>query len=148
MLIAASNDTEPKGKQHPTIRSQRESSSAPSLPDRHSGRLLPFERKLVSCHDLPAAAVSLAGHQAPQQGLIPSEYQAAHGQGALEEPQLLEVLTDPEAGSFVFGDEDIQWREHALDAEQIASSRDRFAIAFGSCSFEEPLEDLRSLNLI
>jgi len=35
-----------------------------------------------------------------------------------------------------------------LTAEEIADARREFAISFGSCSFEEPVADLKALNLI
>lgn len=37
--------------------------------------------------------------------------------------------------------------DHGLTAEDFAAAR-KFAISFGSCSFEEPVEDLRSLHLL
>jgi hypothetical protein len=41
---------------------------------------------------------------------------------------------------------DAEWAWHGLTAEQIRSARRGFAISFGSCSFEEPVEDLRGLG--
>jgi hypothetical protein len=35
-----------------------------------------------------------------------------------------------------------------LSADQIEDARDGFAVSFGSCSFDEPIEDLRSLGLM
>jgi hypothetical protein len=38
--------------------------------------------------------------------------------------------------------------DHGLTAEDFASARREFAISFGSCSFEEPVADLRALGLL
>jgi hypothetical protein len=38
--------------------------------------------------------------------------------------------------------------ELSISANAIRRARDSFAISFGSCSFEEPIEDLRSLHLL
>jgi hypothetical protein len=54
--------------------------------------------------------------------------------------------TDPEA--FRISDESISWHEYSLDAARIASVRESFAISFGSCSFEEPVDDLLALKTI
>lgn len=50
--------------------------------------------------------------------------------------------TDPTAFRF---DDRAHWRELSLSSGEIADVRSRFAHSFGSCSFEEPIEDLRAL---
>jgi len=61
---------------------------------------------------------------------------------------LVAVLEDTEPGNFQFGDEALEWRGHALPVAQIAGARRDFAHCFGSCSFEEPVSELRDLELI
>jgi hypothetical protein len=65
-----------------------------------------------------------------------------HGQRAIEP-----ILAETDASAFRF-DERAHWREWSLDAEQIRDSRTQFAHSFGSCSFEEPVEDLKALGLL
>ncbi len=48
--------------------------------------------------------------------------------------------TDPAAFRF---DEHAHWRDWSLSVDQIAEARRNFAHSFGSCSFEEPVEDLK-----
>lgn len=43
---------------------------------------------------------------------------------------------------------DGRWRGHRLSSGQMLFARREFAHSFGSCSFEEPVADLRELNLI
>jgi hypothetical protein len=38
--------------------------------------------------------------------------------------------------------------DHGLTAEDFAATRRGLAVSFGSCSFEEPVEDLKKLHLI
>ncbi len=64
------------------------------------------------------------------------------------EAELVALLEEREASAFRFGETSVTWRQHSLDHRQILNSRQRFAHAFGSCSFDEPLEDLRSLGLL
>lgn len=52
--------------------------------------------------------------------------------------------TDPEA--FAFDDDGAWWRGHRVSTEEIIAMRRDFATSFGSCSFEEPIADLRALG--
>jgi hypothetical protein len=69
---------------------------------------------------------------------------AWHGAVAAELKELLEEA-DPE--QFTFG-ENARWRSRSLTLDQIEGARRDFAHSFGSCSFEEPVSELRSLGLI
>ena len=42
----------------------------------------------------------------------------------------------------------VAWRDRRLTVGQLRQSRDAFAHAFGSCSIDEPLADLRALRLL
>lgn len=61
-------------------------------------------------------------------------------------PEVTAVLVDESAASFVFSDAGLAWRGHAADVEQIRAARERLVLGFGSCSFDEPREDLRRLG--
>jgi hypothetical protein len=60
--------------------------------------------------------------------------------------QATAMLEDEEATSFEFTDESFSWREWKIGTDRIKDRR-RFATTFGSCSFDEPRDDLRALNL-
>jgi hypothetical protein len=57
------------------------------------------------------------------------------------------MLEDEDASSFSFGDEFFAWREWKIDIQRLKDRR-RFVTTFGSCSFDEPREDLRALGLL
>ena len=57
------------------------------------------------------------------------------------------LLADDDASNFEFGDSSITWRGHRATQSRLLESR-VLASSFGSCSFEEPIEDLRTLNLL
>jgi hypothetical protein len=61
---------------------------------------------------------------------------------------VLDVLEETEAESFAFGSKEFEWRGRKLSVRQIAEARRDFAHSFGSCSFEEPIGDLRELELL
>ena len=57
------------------------------------------------------------------------------------------MLEDENAGSFSFANDFFAWREWKIDIKRLQDRR-RFVKSFGSCSFDEPREDLRALNLL
>lgn len=59
-----------------------------------------------------------------------------------------EILEDRDAGSFHFTDEGVRWRGVFLDTMQLAAVREAFALSYGSCSFDEPVDDLKKLGLL
>ncbi len=54
--------------------------------------------------------------------------------------------TDPKA--FIFEEQSIRWNDLMLPVEQLALAREHFATSYGSCSFDEPRQDLKALGLL
>jgi len=57
------------------------------------------------------------------------------------------MLDDENARSFSFTDDFFAWREWKIETERLRYRR-KFVRSFGSCSFDEPREDLRALGLL
>ena len=57
------------------------------------------------------------------------------------------MLEDESVDSFSFEKDFFSWREWKIDIERLQYRR-RFVASFGSCSFDEPRDDLRALGLI
>jgi hypothetical protein len=64
----------------------------------------------------------------------------------LNAEQLEPLLNDEKAEHFSFTDRAAVWRRHRVTTAEIAEARRGFVISFGSCSFDEPREDLRALG--
>src|SRR4051812_44300002 len=64
-----------------------------------------------------------------------------------EEAQLVEMLEDQRANSFEFHDTVFAWRDWEITLDRIKARR-KFVTSFGSCSFDEPREDLRALKFL
>jgi hypothetical protein len=60
----------------------------------------------------------------------------------------VELLNEQSAAAFQFDSKSVVWRENRLGLDDILASRRTFAISFGSCSFTEPVDDLRALGLL
>ena len=61
--------------------------------------------------------------------------------------QAVMMLDDEDPGSFSFTDDFFSWRDWKIDVERLQYRR-KFVKSFGSCSFDEPRDDLRALNLL
>ena len=59
-----------------------------------------------------------------------------------------EVLEESSPQAFQVGEREISWRGRRLDLSALRGAREDAIISFGSCSFSEPLEDLRALQLL
>ncbi|MBX3358956.1 MAG: hypothetical protein KF745_11080 [Phycisphaeraceae bacterium] len=58
------------------------------------------------------------------------------------------ILAETDPSRFRFSDTSAAWRNRQIDATEIEGIRDSFALSFGSCSFDEPVEDLGKLGLL
>jgi hypothetical protein len=58
------------------------------------------------------------------------------------------LLDDRDGSAFVFGEQGVEWRGHRVDAAHLAATHARVFGSFGSCSFREPVDDLRSMALL
>jgi hypothetical protein len=70
---------------------------------------------------------------------------AAHHQWDTD--QAVTMLEDEDPRSFSFADDFFAWRDWKIDTERLQQRR-KFVKSFGSCSFDEPCEDLRALKLL
>lgn len=59
---------------------------------------------------------------------------------------LLSVLTETKPDAFRFMDDGLYWRELKATTPAVAAARENFAICFGSCSFDDPINDLKKLG--
>lgn len=57
-----------------------------------------------------------------------------------------DVLAEEDAAAFAFDDDGASWRGRRVSTSDLVKLRTEFATSFGSCSFEEPVADLRGLG--
>jgi hypothetical protein len=125
-------------------------------------RLAGFMR---ACHDAGVGLKFTAGLHHPVRSEHPLTYEAdaptamMHGflnvfvaaalltAGDCPDPVLVAVLEETDGHAFQIEDSGVTWREHRVDVGTVAAARSGFARSFGSCSFTEPIEDLKQLGL-
>jgi hypothetical protein len=122
-------------------------------------------RFIHACHENEVAFKATAGLHHPVRCVKPLTYEPGaplgtmHGflnvflaatacRNGASVKTMTHLLEDRDASHFQFPDDAAYWQDHKFSVDEIENTRDNFAISFGSCSFEEPLADLRELKLL
>ncbi len=66
----------------------------------------------------------------------------------LNEGQVQAIIEAEEPGDFFFDEEGFRWKDWRASTDEIRDAREKAVVSFGSCSFDEPREDLRALGLL
>lgn len=66
----------------------------------------------------------------------------------LSEAAIRQVLRAESVKAFSFDETGFAFQDLRISAEQVAEARETFALSYGSCSFDEPREDLRAAGLL
>ncbi len=109
-------------------------------------RRLPFKATAGLHHPIRAQQALTYENAAPRavmHGFVNVLMAAAfawHGEKEIEP-----IIADGDAQSFRF-DERAHWRDKSLSLPELKDARANFMHAIGSCSFEEPISDLKSLG--
>ncbi len=134
--------------------------TASSIPDSHS-----VARFLLTCAARDVAFKATAGLHHPLRGrhkLAPgpeSPTATMHGfmnvflaaafvRMGVGFDEIVKLLNEESSSAFQIEAECIGWEKHGVTPWQIGRARQSFAISFGSCSFEEPVEDLQAISLL
>jgi hypothetical protein len=88
------------------------------------------------------------GEQAVMHGFLNVFLAAALALCGSSLTELVDLLNENSAGSFTFGPGYVRWRSREMSIGQLIRMRQTFAVAFGSCSFEEPVADLKAMSLL
>jgi hypothetical protein len=73
---------------------------------------------------------------------------AALARRGADEAMLVKVLEERDPDALAFEGDTMRWRDHTIDIGSVSAARHELALSFGSCSFREPVEDLRRLGLL
>jgi hypothetical protein len=65
----------------------------------------------------------------------------------LDESEIIEVLTDEDPYEFMFNENGLTWNENEITNSEIKTAREKFMLSYGSCSFDEPIDDLKAIEL-
>jgi hypothetical protein len=122
-------------------------------------------RFLICCAEHDTRFKATAGLHHPWRGSYPLTYDAGAAMSTMfgflnvmvaaalarrgaTEDDLVEVLQAERGSDFRFDDDELRWRTLRLPRQELVESHATFALSFGSCSFEDPVLDLRRLALL
>lgn len=122
-------------------------------------------RFLICCAEHDTRFKATAGLHHPWRGSYPLTYEAGAPTGTMfgflnvlvgaalarrgaSEDDLVAVLEAERGSDFRFDDDELRWRTLRLPRQELVESHATFALSFGSCSFEEPVLDLRRVALL
>jgi hypothetical protein len=97
------------------------------------------EQKLTYAADAPSATMF---------GFVNVFLAGAFALAGMNEHEVATLLDERDASAIIFGNDSVRWREHTITLDALRHARAAFALAFGSCSFREPIDDLRHLALL
>jgi hypothetical protein len=115
---------------------------------------------LLHCRDVGIALKATAGLHHPIRHFDSSVQAMMHGflnlfgAGILAQVHRLDaaatqaILDDETAGNFHFTEDTFAWHDFAASVDEIKKVRRESLISYGSCSFEEPYQDLEALGLM
>jgi hypothetical protein len=126
---------------------------------------LHIARFLTSCAEHDVRFKATAGLHHPWRGRYPLTYEqsaptavmfgflnlfvaAALARRAAALEEIVGILQAERGSDFRFGDDGLRWKDTRVTHHELLESHATFALSFGSCSFEEPLYDLRRLALL
>jgi hypothetical protein len=73
---------------------------------------------------------------------------AAFAAVGLGPTDVVEVLTEANRSAFRFEKDGVTWRGRHMPIDSLAETRAILALSFGSCSFNEPIDELKALGLL
>lgn len=119
---------------------------------------------IKTCADLRLPFKATAGLHHPIRGEYPLTYEAGSAKATMhgflnvlvascfafygaEQNEIESILCETDAACFSFSD-NLSWRGRSLTLEQVKTARRDFIHSVGSCSFEEPVDELHTLGLL
>jgi hypothetical protein len=97
------------------------------------------DQRLTYADDAPSATMF---------GFLNVFLAGAFARGGMDELTVGQLLEERDADAIAFDHDRVRWRGHSVTLQALRDARCAFAIAFGSCSFREPIDDLRRLALL
>jgi len=66
----------------------------------------------------------------------------------MKEAEAMRLLEEENPDNFQIDEDGMSWMDHRLQLDDIRKARKTVAISFGSCSFTEPIDELKKLRLL
>jgi hypothetical protein len=84
----------------------------------------------------------------PMYGFLNVFLAAAFLGAGIRQTEALEVLKEESSAALIVDDDGVRWGNHRLEVGDLRRARRDVITSFGSCSFTEPVAELRALHLL
>ena len=84
----------------------------------------------------------------PMFGFLNLFLTAAFVHAGMTDGAALALLLERDVKKLLVSSSTIQWRDRTVTTDDIHATRDCVAVSFGSCSFREPVDELRAASFI
>ena len=114
-----------------------------------AARRIPFKATAGLHHPLRsvrALTYAIDSPRAAMHGFVNVFAAAALAWNGMDLEHTVALLEERDPSAFSFREDRFVWRHHSLTTQQVQDARREFAHSFGSCSFEEPVTELRELG--
>jgi hypothetical protein len=88
------------------------------------------------------------GPQSSMHGFVNVFLAGALAYFGADEKAVIKTLSEEDTGAFQVDDDVLRWHDNTMIADQLEKVRSEFAISFGSCSFDEPVEDVKAMGWV
>jgi hypothetical protein len=122
-------------------------------------------RFMRCCFDAKVAFKATAGLHHPVRAEYPLTYDASAPRGTMfgylnlflasgflhqgmAEADAMSILEERDPAAFIVARDSVTWRGHSLSTAELRELREHRALSFGSCSFREPVDELRALEQV
>jgi hypothetical protein len=118
---------------------------------------------MFACKEFNVAFKATAGLHHPLRGKYRLTYERGSSEGLMygylnvflaaalvyrggAEQQVLDLLEETDLSAFSFSNAAVEWRGIEIASDELRAVRENFANSFGSCSFREPVDEIRELT--
>ena len=87
-----------------------------------------------------------ASHSARMYGFVNVCAAAALVRAGRTDEDVLAILAEPSPAAFRFTDHGVDWRNHRLSIADLAATRQTLFRSFGTCSLQDPIDDVKRMR--
>ena len=88
------------------------------------------------------------GPQGTMHGFLNVLLTAAGVRAGMTAEEAARLLDETSPAAIQFDENGASWGKHRWSTDHLRATRQDFAISFGSCSFQEPIDDLKAIGLL
>jgi hypothetical protein len=66
----------------------------------------------------------------------------------LDEAETIDILNEEDPYTFHFSEDGIEFKDYEVTIDEIKEAREKFMVSYGSCSFDDPVDDLKTMELL